>query len=94
LEAEQLLGSRREARRFARVVKLLLAFMFVAIGLDYVLSRSNDPDVRRAQEKRGVRGRIHRVEHRLEVAWEERYARHAVLDEDGEGRRRRTRHKP
>ena len=25
LEAEQLLGSRREARRFARVVKLLLA---------------------------------------------------------------------
>ena len=55
MEAEQLLGSRREARRFARVVKLLLAFMFVAIGLDYVLSRSNDPDVRRAQEKRGVR---------------------------------------
>ena len=36
MEAEQLLGSRREARRFARVVKLLLAFMFVAIGLDYL----------------------------------------------------------
>ena len=85
MEAEQLLGSRREARRFARVVKLLLAFMFVAIGLDYLLSRSNDPDVRRAQEKRGVRGRIHRVEHRLEDAWEGRYARHAVLDDDGEG---------
>ena len=89
--AEQLLGSRREARRFARVVKLLLAFMFVAIGLDYLLSRS---DVRRAQEKRGVRGRIHRVKRRLEDAWEGRYARHAVLDDDGEGRRRRTRHKP